>query len=182
MAAIAAAIQGERAFDNPKSSAAWHEAGHAVIAATQRICPEGVRIWPVSESGRTHWQGWIEGTQPLHVDASTNVEADRAQAVFQIAGWMAEIIFDFRAGSSLDEVITAQSIALTVAIKTQREPRQVWAEILVDTAESLRAQEPIVRTIADELRRKRRVGARRLRAHLQPVIEAATAGGHHAGK
>jgi hypothetical protein len=179
MAAMAAAFQGERAFDSPKTSAAWHEAGHAVIAATQGICPVEVWIRPVSVCGRTHWEGRTEGTPLWHVDANTDVEDDRAQAVFEIAGWTAEIIFDganFRAGSSLDEVITAQSITLTVAIKTQREPKQLWAEILVDTAESLRAQEPIVRAIADELRRKRRVGARRLRAHLRPVLQSSGGG------
>jgi hypothetical protein len=177
MAAMAAEFQGERAFDNPKSSAAWHEAGHAVIAATQGICPAEVRIWPVNESGRTHWEGWIEVMRLLHVDPSTNVEDDRAQALFQIAGWVAEIVFDganFRAGSSLDEVINAGRIARMIAVKTKREPVQVWTEILVGTAESLRAYKTVVSAIADELRRKRRINRRRLRAHLQPILGRAT--------
>jgi hypothetical protein len=131
-------------------------------------------IRPVCESGRTHWEGWTEAAQPS-VTPDTRFEDDREVAVMQIAGWMAERIFDaanFRAGSSIDEVITAGRIARMIAVKTKREPTEVWAEILLNTEMRLRAHEPIVRAIADELRRKRRINARRLRVHLRPVLQA----------
>src|SRR5262245_27238872 len=49
-------VQGE-GEESPKTSAAWHEAGHCVIGAVDGNLPTKVSIWCVQKSGQSHWIG-----------------------------------------------------------------------------------------------------------------------------
>jgi hypothetical protein len=172
--ACAIAIDGVRALECSKLAAAYHEAGHCVVHALQRNLPARASIWPIWEFGQCLWIGRTYGIPKWHVDGGTLVEADLKQAQAQLAGVVAEALFgaDYRLASSLDEIVIAQSIVRTVAIKIRRDPEVVWLRTLAEVASRLKAHERLVHEIADELMRKGRIKARRLGRFLQTVGSA----------
>jgi hypothetical protein len=74
---------------------------------------------------------------------------------------------DYRSGSSLNEVETAQGIVRTAATKLVRDPERLWLETLLVTGRQLEANELVVRQIANVLMRLGSIKARRLRQLLQ---------------
>jgi len=74
--AMALAIDGVRAFDCPKTSAAFHESGHCVIGALQGHTPSKASIWSVIEFGRPQWIGRTDGIPKRTVNDSTPPEND----------------------------------------------------------------------------------------------------------
>jgi hypothetical protein len=174
---LAFAMDGPRAFECPKISAAFHEAGHCVVGAVQGERPSKASIWPIAELGREKWIGRTYGIPPWQVDDKTSAEADLQRARSQLAGVVSEMLFDldFRLASSADEVATAQCIVLTAATKVRRDAGQLWLETLVSVATTLKAKEPVVCAIATELMRRGNVTKRRLAYFLESI------GGGHAG-
>jgi hypothetical protein len=171
MLAAALVIDGPRAVECPKSSAAFHEAGHCLIDALNGTLPASASIWPIREIGRLQWIGRTIGTSKWCVNDGTPAEADLKQARSQLAGVVAEALFDpdYRIGSSLDEIVISQSIARTAAIKLVSGVEELWLDTLVEVASKLKAHEWKVREIANELMKKGSIKARRLRALLKTV-------------
>ena len=169
--ARAITIDGVRALECSKLAAAFHEAGHCVVYALQRNHPARASIWPIWEFGQRQWIGRTYGIPKWHVDGGTPVEADLEQAQSQLAGVVAEALFDadYRLASSLDEIVISQSIARTAAIKMVSDAEELWLDTVVEVASKLKAHELNVREIANELMKKGNIKARRLRALLQPV-------------
>jgi hypothetical protein len=92
--ARAITIDGVRALECSKLAAAFHEAGHCVVYALQRNHPARASIWPIWEFGQRQWIGRTYGIPKWHVDGGTPVEADLEQAQSQLAGVVAEALFD----------------------------------------------------------------------------------------
>jgi hypothetical protein len=172
---LAFAIGGPRAFECPKTSAAFHEAGHCVVGAVQGERPSKATIWPISEHGREQWIGRTYGLPKWRVDGTTLAEDDLCHARSELAGVVSELLFDpdFRLASSVDEIVRAQGIALTAATKLRRNVPQFWLETLVSVATILRANERVVRDIATELMNRRSVKAIRLAYLLQSIDDTA---------
>jgi hypothetical protein len=165
------AIGGPRAFECPKSSAAFHEAGHCVIGALDGVVPSSANIWPVLELGRLQWIGKTYGLPQLRVDEKTDAEVDLRHARSSLAGVVAEIVFDpeYRLGSSLDELATATVVIRAAAMKLGRNPMQLFFETVAGTELALKGQVAIVREIATQLISKGSIKARRLQFLLQPI-------------
>ena len=173
---LAFAIDGRRAFECPKTSAAFHEAGHCVVGAVQGEHPSKATIWPIKH-GRVQWVGRTYGLPKWRVDGTTLAEDDLCHAESELAGVVSEWLFDpdFRLASSIDEIARAQGIVLTAATKLRRDVHQLWLETLVSVATILGANELVVRAIANELMHRELVNTRRL-AHL-----LRSTGGLHGG-
>jgi hypothetical protein len=176
MARDAYATQGADAFSCPKSAAAAHEAGHAIIHALQGFVPTSVKIWPANANGRTYWKGLTDGAPPWRLNTNTAKLTELfEQASLQIAGWCAETLFDaehFKRASSLDEVVMAKMIGAAIEARTGRDQRDVFLETIVRTGWRLREYEPVARAIIGELTRRCRIDAQRLRTHLLPILRA----------
>jgi hypothetical protein len=163
---LALSIVGPRAFQYPKTSAAFHEAGHCVVGALQGSIPSKATIWPIVELGHQQWIGRTYGLPNWRVDKNTSADADLEHARSQLAGVVSEMLFDpdYRSGSSLNEVVTAQGIVRTAAAKLVRDPEQLWLETLLVTGRQLEANELAVRQIANVLMRLGSIMARLLQA------------------
>jgi hypothetical protein len=168
---LAFAMDGPRAFECPKTSAAFHEAGHCVVGAVQGERPSKATIWPIIEHGREQWIGRTYGISRWRVDDRTLAEADLQHAQSELAGVVSEMLFDpdFRLASSIDEIVRAQGIVLTAATKLRRDVRHLWLETFVSVATILRANERVVRDIATELMNRRSVKASRLAYLLRSI-------------
>jgi len=170
--ARALALEGPKAFDSPKSSAALHEAGHCVVDALHGAIPTRATIRRLMEFGRPQWIGRTDGIPKWRVDDTTPADEDLQQARSQLAGVVAEILFDranYRPASSADEIVTSQAIVRSAAIKMHRDPAALWLETLVETATILKANEKIVRRIADRLLRRGVIKSRQLARLLHEV-------------
>jgi hypothetical protein len=150
-------IQGDRAFDDPKSSAVVHEAGHAVLYAHHGVVVRYLKIWEGKKGMRGHWVGRAKTDKyPWSVGPDASPEVNFKHACIQIAGRVAEELFDtenLRLGSSLDEIIQAQIIAGSIAQKTQENPARVFQSIDANTRNILKVNEDVVREIARRLDR-----------------------------
>jgi hypothetical protein len=151
--------QGPRAFDDPKSSAVVHEAGHTVLYAHHGIEMRFVKVRECKKGiQRGHWVGHSQPHTYVSCGGpNTSAEDDLKNACIELAGWAAEALFDtdnMRRGSSLDEVIHARLLALHIAQKTGRDPHQVLLEIYERTFTILKKNEGVVREIASLLDRK----------------------------
>jgi hypothetical protein len=168
---LAFALGGPLAFECPKTSAAFHEAGHCVFDTVLGERPSKASIWPIVELGREQWIGPTYGSPRWRVDARTPPKADLQHARSQLAGVVSEMLFDsdFRLGSSVDEIAIAEGIVLTAAAKLRRDVQQLWLETLVSVATTLRANEGVVRHIAAELINRRSVKASRLAYLLRSI-------------
>jgi hypothetical protein len=167
----AVARGGARAFESPKTSAAFHEAGHCVIGTILGEGPSKASIWPIVVLGHEHWAGRTYGIPPWRVDDETSPEADLQHARSQLAGVVSEMLFDpdFRLASSADEIAIAQCIVLTAATKLRRDVRQLWLETLASVAAILRINEPAVYDIASALMHRGSVNRRKLASFLQSI-------------
>ena len=154
--AHALALQGPRAFECPKSSAAIHEAGHAVFYAQSGILPSKIAIWPTVVLGEQRWIGRTYGVPLYQIDGATSAKNDLKVAQELMSGVGAECLFDpeYRAGSSLDEIVLAFVAVGAAAFKVQCDAEMLWFETLNEVATILKADEEIVRQIAAELMQK----------------------------
>jgi hypothetical protein len=167
----ALAVGGLRAFECPKSSAAFHEAGHCVIGALDGVVPSHANIWSVLELGRLQWIGKTYGLPGLHVDEKTDPKADLRHARSELAGVVAEVVFDpdYRLASSLDEYATAIVVIRAAAKKMRRDPMQLLIETAAGVELALREHAGIVREIAAQLIDKGTIKGRRLQFLLLPL-------------
>jgi hypothetical protein len=161
-----AASYGRRALENPRSAAVVHEAGHAVMYAHFGEAVRYVKIWK-RERGLCagQWLGIAMGGSKWRTDANTSPESDFRQACHQMAGVIAEIVFDtsnFRLTSSTDEVITARLLASNIAVKTRGDAEKVMMQVILVTRKILKDNAEIVREIASLLDRHTVVRKKRL--------------------
>jgi hypothetical protein len=172
--AIAGMTGGERAFDYTKRSAAFHEAGHAVIFALDGMPPTSARIWPIIEEGRPQWFGHINAPCGGRVDSETPPPDDIKYVRSLLAGVISEQLFDpdYRFGSSIEEIATARAVIEVTAWKRRRNRAELWSETKAEIARRLKANEKTVRKIADELMRKGRINSRRLTYLLGPITSS----------
>jgi hypothetical protein len=168
---MALAIDGPRAFDCPKSSAAFHEAAHCLVSFLQRTTPSRASIWPIKELGRTQWIGRTYGLAKWRVDQRSAPEQDLRQAHSQLAGVVSEALFDsdYRAGSSTDEITIAQGIVLAAAVKLVRDEQQLWSETLAFVACQLKANAAIVCRIAEILQCRGSISRRPLQRIMRKM-------------
>jgi hypothetical protein len=165
----AVATDGMRALECTKRAAAFHEAGHCLIAIFDGTPPVRASIWPIQQYGQTQWIGRTYGTPKLRVTDKTPAEADLRQARSQLAGVAAEAVFDadYRLASSLDEIVISQGIVRTAALKTLRDPETLWLQTFFEVVKQLKAHDWLVREIAGELLHKGTIKGRRLTRLLQ---------------
>jgi hypothetical protein len=165
------AKNGPRSLECPKTSAAFHEAGHCVVVAVQGSIPSKATIWPVVELGRSQWVGRTYGLPSWRVDANTNPQADLRHARSQLAGVVSEALFDrdYRQGSSLDEIVTAQGIVLSAATKLCRDPERLLLETFFEVAWQLKTNELVVRQLFDALIQRGSIKTRQLQQLLQAL-------------
>lgn len=174
LARTAFQIQGVRTFDEPKSSAVVHEAGHAVLFASYGVPMRSVRVWPHKKGiTRGHWVGRAQPTEfKWRVGPDASPEVNFKHACIQIAGRIAEELFDtenLRLGSSLEEIIQVRIIAGSIAQKTQENPNRVLQAIVTETRSILKSNESVVREIASRLDRDQVVRRDALGAMLARV-------------
>jgi hypothetical protein len=151
--------QGFRALENPKSSALVHEAGHAVLFAYHGIEMRVVKVWQCKKGiRRGHWVGRAQAVEyKWCTGLDTSAEADFKHACIEIAGWIAEALFDpanLRSASSLDEVTQARLLSRNISQKTGVDPNDVIRAICSETGDILMENENVVREIASILDRK----------------------------
>jgi hypothetical protein len=157
---------GQRALENPRSAAIVHEAGHAVMYAH---FGEAVRYVKIRKRKRGvfagQWLGVAMGGSKWRSDSKTSPESDFRQACYQMAGVIAEIVFDtsnFRLTSSTDEVIRARLLASNIAVKTAADAENVMMQVISVTRKILKDNAGIVREIATLLDRHKVVRKKRL--------------------
>jgi hypothetical protein len=180
------AADGMHAFQNPRSSVVAHEAGHTVMYGHFRQPVRCVKIWKRKRGPeRGQWTGVTMAGTEWRADDSTLVEADFRNACQAIAGVVAEKLFDsdnFRRGSSVDEILTAQMLAGLIARKTDAPPERVMSDIFRVSGQILSDNAAVVREIMVLLERNNAVRKKDLRSILGRVTlcpqQFAAAGSH----
>jgi hypothetical protein len=165
---------GARAFASPKSSAAVHEAGHAVVYAAMR---KGVKRVRIREAAPGNWIGMTDcrSRKPARTETPRQC-LDLARSLY--AGVMAEHLFDrdFREGSSLDEVIASQLVgahAANLAGMFDQEP--YWQQNVHEVvAADLIRNKDAVRVVAERLYTRNKVES--------PELDRLCAGVESAGR
>jgi hypothetical protein len=150
--------QGLRAFEDPKSSAVVHEAGHAVLYAYHGIEMKYVKV---SERKKGIQRGhWVGNSQTVNYKwgpgPDTLPEDDFKNACIIMAGRIAEELFDRdnrRLGSSLDEVIKVRMLSRNISQKTGLDPNYFMMNICAQTCSILQKNESVVRKIVRFLER-----------------------------
>jgi hypothetical protein len=152
-------LQGIRAFETTKRGTALHEAGHTVISTVLGRKVSRTRIKRARKQQPI--DGWTGHTYDGVVDLigpDSSVENDLNFARSIIAGLISEITFDradYRAGSSLDEIIQFQLAINNVATKAQRaDGLNIALEQMRWVGGALIANKVIVHEIADLLMRR----------------------------
>ena len=93
MLRTAVVVDGERAFDSPRSRAIAHYSGQAIVYASFgkrvrsiqiAVCPHGIHWGGLTEVDRNYWE----------VDLTTSAESDFRRACKAAAGTVAELLFD----------------------------------------------------------------------------------------
>ncbi len=166
------AREGKRAFEAPREHAALHEAGHAVISQVENIAVKHVRVDDRWIAGMQCWSGYTLSQHQVNTDAHTTVEQDFLSMRMIIAGVVAEQCFlpDYRAGSSLDEVVFGHMIAINMSGKMRGgDVEQILLMTVNSIAMDLRGNERTLRAIADALMHSRIVRGERLRKQLANV-------------
>lgn len=165
----AAAAQGDAAFGYPRSAALVHEAAHTILYTAMGIAVKStsVKMKAGIATGETLADGpsWI-------VNETTSTSNDFKCACVQIAGLIGEMAFDtanFRAGSSLDELVLTRQIAAGIEWKSGQPFESVMNAILGTVAEILRQNAEAVRSVARELDHHGAIRRKRLAALLASV-------------
>jgi hypothetical protein len=142
---------GPRAFANPKSSAAIHEAGHAVVYAVMR---KGIKRIRIREAAPGNWIGMTDCRSRKPARTETPKQCiDLARSLY--AGVMAEHLFDrdYREGSSLDEVIASQLVGAHAANLAGMHDQEIyWQQNVHEiVAADLRRNKDAVHAVAERL-------------------------------
>lgn len=156
---FAFAAQGPRAFEDPKSSAVVHEAGHAVVFAHHDFDVRYAKVWQLRGVQQGHWVGEVRTIKEYIFDTGphTSPDDDFRNACIQFAGRCAELLFDrenVRLGSSLDEVVLVQLLAQNISQKSGIDPSAIMAKITASTHDVLKRNEVVVREVATLIDRK----------------------------
>jgi hypothetical protein len=173
------ATHGVRAFEMPKRATCYHEAGHAVIYAAHGIAVLSVKIKRVPRArlqglpSDNYWCGETHAdTGAWVVDEDSDPEFIAKQMHFQLAGVTSEALFageDFRAGSSIDEVVAAQAMASNLGLKTGLDPVQLLTQISLEVMTLLRANADAVHRVAKALGRDHRIRGQKFETLLSDV-------------
>jgi hypothetical protein len=164
--------EGARAFESPREHAALHEAGHAVISQTENIAVKHVRVDDRWIAGIQCWNGFTASNHQVETSPHTTIEQDFLSARMMIAGVVAEQCFlpDFRAGSSLNEVVFGHMIVKNMAAKVRGgDEEQILLMIVNSVATDLQGNERTLRAIAAALMHARIVRGAPLRKLLANV-------------
>jgi hypothetical protein len=117
---------GSKAFENPRSSAAIHEAGHVIVYVVTGM---RVRRTQIREAVPGCWIGL---TEPKHRKAVRLETPERCLDMARVlyAGYMAERMFDpnFREASSIDEIIASQAAGAIAANMLEIDQEKCWRE------------------------------------------------------
>jgi hypothetical protein len=150
------AMQGDRAFEHTQRATAIHEAGHVVVAAASGHTVKQVWIKRKRFADGKAWVGFTTHGEQWCSDPTTPVAHDVDYARNVIAGVVAELLFDgrdFRAGSSMDEIITFRMAVNQIAYKTGASFEHVAVGLMTEVTRLLKAHRPLVERIADQLMR-----------------------------
>jgi len=154
----AVAAQGPRALENPRSSTIYHEAGHAVLHAHFGEEVRRCKVWQQKRGAqRGQWVGETTVRAGWKSDETTSPLQDFRRACCQIAGLVAELLFDhdnFRRASSVDEIIVANGLAGIAALKMGRDQRSVMVQVVLATFDILKKNDGVVRKLAKDLKRR----------------------------
>jgi hypothetical protein len=165
----AAAVQGDAAFDCPRSAALAHEAAHAVVYTAMGISVKSARVR--MRDGQATGETLANGPRWM-INEKTSTAHDFKIACAQISGLLGEALFDsanFRAGSSLDEIVLTRQIGAGIGWKSEEPFESVLTTIFGTVAEILYQNADVVRSIVSELDHHRIVRGRRLTHLLAPV-------------
>jgi hypothetical protein len=170
--------QGMRAFEMPRTAAIGHETGHAIVATVEGHQVTSVKISRQIVFGMTVWTGV---TNDSHGPWSITPETPTAEVLSRvrclIAGVVGEAIYaaaDYRAGSSLDEIVLAQ-MALDNLLQLHPDefavahPKEIWSDCLRQTASILKHNENVARDLMAKLDHSELVKGKPLRAVLRRV-------------
>jgi hypothetical protein len=170
---------GDRAFELPRSAAATHEAGHAVLYGAAGFHVHSVAVFGKWLDGhgvmrsRKVWGGLTKSNGGYwEITPETPPEKDAAMLRFQMAGVIAEQLFEpeFHEGSSLDEVALSNAIAVGIAHKTGGCSEAIFIENCGIADGVLRRNEGVVRAIARKLMHERKIAGARLNCPLRGVM------------
>jgi hypothetical protein len=123
-------------------------------------------------AGRTCWVGRTYCNVDYRVGPETSPSADLKFARIQLAGVLAEQLFDrehYRSGSSLDEIATAQAALGAAAAKSGRKPEALWLDMVAGLGATLEANQQTAEEIADVLMSKHVITGSRLKQALGQV-------------
>jgi hypothetical protein len=154
------ASEGWRAFQASERTAAYHEAGHAVLYALADIPVQRVWIKGVKVRGILTWVGECQADVTWEISECSTVAQDLLFARITVAGWCAECLFapeDMRAGSSIDEAILAGAVCSTAAHKAGRSQPEMLHEVMESVISVLSDHASAVRRIANALMRCRKL-------------------------
>ena len=175
--AKAIAAEGWRALENPRSSAIFHEAGHAVVLAAFGEAVRRCKVWRCKRGiDRGQWLGLTMGGGKWKTDASTSPDEDFRRACCLMAGVLAEGLFDpgnVRRASSLDEIMTAIMVASNIAIKTGGDPADVMQQVISATTNILKRNADVMLAIAGALDRQKVLR----KAKLAPLLARVSTSG-----
>jgi hypothetical protein len=167
-------VGGQHAFEATERTAAYHEAGHAVMYGLAGIPVQQVWIKGIKINGSLTWVGECVADISWQVSGDSAVAQDLLFARILLAGWLAEYLFvveDLRKGSSIDEVLLASAICATAAHKAGYAYEQMFCEAVEIAISALCLHERDVRRIAGTLVRCRRLCGARL-SRLLPGAKA----------
>jgi hypothetical protein len=131
--------EGPRAFETPRSAAAIHEAGHIAWHLTQgrRIKRAWIEPTLTGWIGMTeiHGKGW---NVTLETQTATAIADHLEVARHLLAGVTAERLFekDFRAGSSIDEIVMSQLVGAHAATLEDQEAGPYWLQQVAAVVET----------------------------------------------
>jgi hypothetical protein len=132
--------QGLRAFEMPRSSAIAHETGHVVVAAHDGVVLAYADISRRIVERRAAWTGFTKSAQPYQLELMlTDPATDPPRNILLrtcnlIAGVVGEQILDpagYREGSSLDEIIVSQVLAVSLTHRPEYQhvnPKTLWED------------------------------------------------------
>lgn len=137
--------EGLSAFESPRSHAALHEAGHAVIGTADGRTISSIRVNTKICNNAKAWYGFTKyKTSGIQVGAHTSPENDFLEMRQILAGITAEALFadDFRGGSSLDETALGQIIAGGIVAKTGVDADSIFQACVLTVAHDLWQNKP----------------------------------------
>ena len=172
------AAQGFDAFVNTKRATAYHEAGHAVVAAAHGFGV--VRVW-IKEKRFGGTKAWIGRSFPvvdgrkiiMQTTPDSSVADDLDTARNLMAGVVAEMLFDskdFRQGSSLNEVVFFKACVANIAVKIGASDTQdLSMQLMAQVGEVLKRHADVVEKIANELLQRGTLHGQQLQVLLKTV-------------